>query len=73
MINIKIRMPSAADLMKAAMQEIEQQISKKAKAAAAHHGGVTVRVLKKPDGSIRSVEFQGSEAAIKAAQEAIAS
>ena len=68
---ISIKMPSKVDLMKAAMAEIEQQITKKAKAAAARYGGVTVRFTKKSDGSIKSVEFQGSEAAVEAAQAAI--
>jgi len=70
MINIK--MPSAADLMKSAMAEIEKQVTKKAKGAAARHGGVTVRVIKKLDGSIRTIEFQGSESAVEAAKAAIA-
>jgi hypothetical protein len=34
--------------------------------AATRHGGVTVRFCRKPDGSIRAVEFQGCEAAINA-------
>ncbi len=68
---ISIKMPSAADLMKAAMAEIEQQITKKAKAAAARHGGVTVRFTRKPNGSIKTVVFQGSDAAVQAAQAAI--
>jgi DNA-binding protein YbaB len=72
MFKIDIKMPSEADLMKAAMGEIEKQITKKAKEAAARHGGVTVRFTRKPDGSIRTVEFQGSEAAIEAARAVIA-
>lgn len=69
---INFRMPSAADLKKAAMAEIEKQITRRARAAAVRHGGVTVRFARKPDGSIRTVEFQGSQAAIHAAQAAIA-
>ena len=72
MFKIDIKMPSEADLMKVAMGEIEKQVTKKAKDAAACHGGVTVRFTRKPDGSIRTVEFQGSEAAIEAAKAAIA-
>lgn len=72
MFKIDIKMPSKTDLMKAAMGEIEKQVTKKAKNAAARHGGVTVRFTRKPDGSIRAVEFQGSEAAIQAAKAAIA-
>jgi hypothetical protein len=71
MIKIDIKMPSKADLMRSAMAEAEKQITRKARDAAARHGGVTVRFSRKPDGSIRAVEFQGSEAAIKAATAAI--
>ena len=71
MIKIAIKMPSKADLMRSAMAEAEKQITRKARDAAARHGGVTVRFSRKPDGSIRAVEFQGSEAAIKAATAAI--
>ena len=69
MIKIAIKMPGKADLMRSAMAEAEKP--RKAKDAAARHGGVTVRFSRKPDGSIRAVEFQGSEAAIKAATAAI--
>jgi hypothetical protein len=71
MIKIDIKMPSKADLMRSAMAAAEKQITRKARDAAARHGGVTVRFSRKPDGSIRAVEFQGSEAAIKAATAAI--
>jgi hypothetical protein len=73
MIKIDIKMPSKADLMRSAMAEAEKQIARKARDAAARHGGVAVRFSRKPDGSIRAVEFQGSEAAIKAATAAIES
>lgn len=73
MIKIAIKMPSKADLMRSAMAEAEKQITRKARDAAVRHGGVTVRFSRKPDGSIRAVEFQGSEAAIKAATAAIGS
>lgn len=71
MIKIDIKMPSKADLMRAAMAEVEKHISQTARRAAARHGGVTVRFTRKPDGSIRTVEFQGSEAAIAAAHAAV--
>lgn len=60
MIKLDIKMPTKADLMRAAMAEVEKQITRKARGAAARHGGVTVRFIRKPDGSIRTVEFQGS-------------
>jgi hypothetical protein len=73
MIKIDIKMPSEADLMRAAMAEVEKQIAQKAKDAAARYGGVTIRFSRKPDGSIQTVEFQGSDAAIHAAKAVIAS
>ena len=72
MIKIDIKMPSTADIMRAAMAEIEKEVTKKARSAAACHGGVTVRFSRKSDGSIRTIEFQGSEAAIEAASAAVA-
>jgi hypothetical protein len=73
MIMIDIKMPSKADLMRTAMADAEKLITRKARDAAARHGGVTVRFSRKPDGSIRAVTLQGSETAIKAATAAIAS
>ncbi len=71
MIKLDVKMPTKTDLMQTAMAEVERQITSKARSAAARHGGVTVRFGRKPDGSIRTVEFQGSEAAIAAAREAL--
>ena len=71
MIKLDIKVPSTRDLMHAAMLEIERGITEKAKRAAARHGGVTVKFDRKPDGTIRSVNFQGSEAAVQAARSAI--
>jgi len=70
MIKIDIKMPSKANLMRAAMAEVEKQITKKARDAAARHGGGTVRFNRKPDRSIRAIEFQCPEAAIDAAKAA---
>jgi hypothetical protein len=72
MIKIDIKLPSAADLMRAAMAEVEKEVTKKARNAAALHGGVTVRFNRKPDGNIKTIEFQGSEAAVEAAKAAVA-
>lgn len=72
MIKIDIKMPGKNDLVRAAMAEIEKGIIKKAQSAAARHGGVTVRFERKSDGTIRTVNFQGSEAAVEAARAAIA-
>ncbi len=71
MIKLDIKVPSTRDLMRAAMQAVERGITDKAKRAAARHGGVTVKFDRKPDGTIRSVNFQGSEAAVQAARSAI--
>lgn len=72
MIKVDIKVPSQNDIVRAAMAEIEKDIAKKAQSAAARHGGVTVRFERKSDGTIRTVNFQGSEAAVEAARAAIA-
>jgi len=71
MIKIDIKMLSKPGLMRVAMAAVEKQITKKAKDAAARHGGVTVRFSRKSDGSIRAVNFQGSDAAINAVKVAV--
>jgi hypothetical protein len=71
MIKFDIKMPSTDALRRAAMVEIEKGLTKKAQGAAARHGGVTVKFERKPDGTIRTVKFQGSEAAVEAAKVAI--
>lgn len=71
MIKLDIKAPSSDDLRRAAMAEVEKGIRQKASRAAAPHGGVTAKFDRKPDGTINSVQFQGSEAAIEAAQTAL--
>lgn len=71
MIKFDIKMPSTDDLMRAAMAEIEKDITQKARRAAAPHGGVTVKFERKPDGTVKTVNFQGSDAAVQAAQAAL--
>jgi len=71
MIKVDVRLPSKADLMRAAMAEVEKHITQTARKAAAMHGGVRIRFVRKSDGSLRSVEFQCSEAAIAAARAAV--
>lgn len=73
MIKIDIKMPRAGDLMRAAMAEVEKGITRRARSAAAPHGGVAVNFERKSDGSIRTVTFKGSDAAIAAAKAALAS
>ena len=72
-IEIDFKMPSEAELKRTLMAKAEQQITQTAQQAAAPHGGVKIRFDRKPDGTLRSVEFQGSEAAIEAARAAVAS
>lgn len=73
MIKFDVKMPSKVHLMRVAMAmaEVEKQVAKTARSAAAFHGGVNIRFERKADGSIRSVDFQGSEAALKATKAAI--
>ena len=71
MIKFDIKMPSAVDLMRAAMAEVESGITKRAQSAAEPHGGVMVRFERSADGAISAVNFQGSEAAVEAARAAI--
>lgn len=72
MIKLDIKMPSADALRRAAFAEVEKGIMKTAQRASAKHGGVTVKFDRKPDGSIRSIDLQGDEAAVEAARLAIA-
>lgn len=72
MITFDIKMPSVDDLMRAAMEKVEQQITEAAQEAAAPHGGVKVQFARDSEGNLVSVEFEGSEAAVEAAQAAVA-
>ena len=71
MMKIDIEIPSTADLLRAAIAEIEKQVTIKARNVAARHGEVTIRFSRKPDGNIQTIEFQGSQAAIEAAKVAV--
>lgn len=71
MIKIDIKTPSAEDLMRAAMAEVEKGIAEKVRRTAAPHGGVTVKFERKPDGTIKAFNLQGSDAAIEAAKAAL--
>jgi hypothetical protein len=51
-----------------ASAQMEKQITAKAKAAALPHGGVTVVFKRKADGTVASVDFQGTDAAVEAAK-----
>ncbi|WP_428420760.1 hypothetical protein [Methylibium sp.] len=71
MIKISVKGPTANDLLKAATAVIEKDLASKAKAAALRHGGVTVRFKRSASGGPASMELQGSDAAIAAAQAAL--
>lgn len=71
MLKISIKGPSKAEIIKTVMADLEEDITKRAKKAAARHGGVTVKFLRNPDRSIKSVQFLGSDAAAEAAYAAI--
>ena len=73
MINVKFTVPTKAELMRTALAQIEKNIFAKAQDAARPHGGVSVRFKRNADGSIASVEFSGSEAAIVAAKSTLRS
>lgn len=73
MINLTFKGPSKSDLMKMLTAAAEKKISEKAQKAAAHLGGVRVSFRKNSDGSLCSVEFQGADSAVQAAQAAFAS
>ena len=72
MITFDVKMPSVDDLMRAAMEEVEQKITEAAEGAAAPHGGIKVRFARDSEGNLVSVEFEGSEAAVEAAQAVVA-
>jgi hypothetical protein len=71
MIKISITGPKPGDLLRAATAAIEKDLASKAKAAALRHGGVTVRFKRTASGGPASIELQGSDAAIAAAQAAL--
>ncbi|MCK9259730.1 MAG: hypothetical protein M0P63_08190 [Azoarcus sp.] len=72
MIKIDFKGPSKQDLAKMMSAAAEKQISEVARRAAAPHGGVQLRFKRKADGSLASVEFEGSEKAVQAARDALA-
>jgi hypothetical protein len=73
MLNISLKGFDAAAFKKAAYAAAEEAIAAKAKTAARPHGGVQVCFQRAPDGALRSVAFSGSDAAVAAAQAAVAS
>lgn len=73
MIKMNFNLPSERDLIKLATAAAEKKITETARRAAAPHGGVQIRFSHKSDGSLASVNFEGSEDAVQAARDAVAS
>lgn len=71
MIKIDFNGPSKQDLTKLITAAAEKKISDAARRAAAPHGGVRIRFKRKADGSLASVDFEGSEKAVQAARDAL--
>ncbi len=73
MIKMDIKIPSKHDLIKMATAAAEKKITELARRAALPHGGVRIRFNHKPDGTLASVDFEGTDKAVQAAREAVAS
>lgn len=71
MIKVDFKGISKRDLTKMVAGAAEKQISEVARRAAAPHGGVRIRFKRKADGSLTSVDLEGSEQAVKAARDAL--
>ena len=73
MIKLALKGFGEQELTKAITAAAEKQITEVARRAAAPHGGVRLRFKHKLDGSVASVDFEGSEKAILAARNALGS
>lgn len=73
MIKINFQGPSKSDLTKMVTAAAEKQIAEKARRAASAFGGVRIRFKHRSDGSLDTVEFEGSAEAIQAARTATTS
>lgn len=73
MIKMDFKGLSERDLIKMVTAAEEKKITEVARRAASPHGGVRIRFNHKPDGSLASVGFEGTEQAVQAAREAVAS
>lgn len=72
MIKMNFNMPSQRDLIKMITAAAEEKITQAARRAASPYGGVRIRFSHRPDGSVASVDFEGSERAVQAARDAVA-
>jgi len=73
MISFSFNGPTEGDLIKMITSAAEKQIVEKANRAAAPFGGVQVRFKHKSDGSLDTVEFEGSDDAVNVARAAVTS
>lgn len=73
MLKFNIKGPSKSEITKMVTAAAEKQISEKVQRAASPFGGVQIRFKHKSDGSLDSVQFEGSEDAVRAARAAVAS
>lgn len=71
MIKIDFKAPSKRDLTKMLNDAAEKQLSETARRAAAPYGGVRLKFKRKADGSLGSVDMEGSEKAVQAARRAL--
>lgn len=71
MIKVDFKGISKRDITKMVAGAAEKQISEVTRRAAAPHGGVRIRFKHKADGSLASVDLEGSEQAVKAARDAL--
>lgn len=72
MIKIDVKGPSKRDLTKMLTDAAEKQISETVRRAAAPYGGVRLTFKRKADGSLATVDLEGSEKAVQAARRALA-
>lgn len=71
MIKVDFKGISKRDLTRMVAGAAEKQISEVARRAAAPRGGVRIRFKRKADGSLTSVDLEGSEQAVKAVRDAL--
>lgn len=71
MIKMTFNMPSHRDLIKMVTAAAEEKITQAARRAASPYRGVRIRFSHKSDGSLASVNFEGSDSAVQAARDAV--
>ncbi|MBK1688235.1 hypothetical protein [Rubrivivax gelatinosus] len=71
MIRFDFQMPDVDAVLREAMAEVEKDLTEKVRPAAVPFGGVAVKVEREADGTLKTINLQGTEAAIEAAQAAL--